>query len=109
VEVIGRYTRGEHQACIETLPNRGRVNRVFEYAGMPYEPRSEPSSAASGQAPTKRKRDAGVVSLAKRAKVPSGKPVSVKVPATKPAQPKSLPRVGATSKIPTTTTIAGPA
>jgi hypothetical protein len=109
LEVIGRYTHGEHKACIKTLPNRGRVNNVFEYAGVPYEPHSETGSTASGKAPAKRKRDAGVMSIAKRAKVPSHKPVSANVPATKPAQSTSLPKVGTTSKTPTTMAIVGPA
>jgi hypothetical protein len=28
--VVGKYARGEHDACIVVIPNNGRVNRVFE-------------------------------------------------------------------------------
>jgi hypothetical protein len=39
---VGRYTCGEHKVCFEVLPNRGRVNQVFECAGVPYGPHLEP-------------------------------------------------------------------
>jgi hypothetical protein len=47
VNVVGRYTRGEHDACIAVVPNDGRLNRVFEQGGVPYEPRLVPDSKAS--------------------------------------------------------------
>jgi hypothetical protein len=55
----------EHKAYIEILPNQGRVNRVFENAGVPYGPRLELSSEASEEATKKRKQDVGVGFLAK--------------------------------------------
>jgi hypothetical protein len=34
VNIIGRYARREHKACVELVPNEGRVNRVFEHTGV---------------------------------------------------------------------------
>jgi hypothetical protein len=51
VNVVGRYVRGEHKACVEMVPNRGRVNRVLEQANLPYEPHLEPVSEVLMQAP----------------------------------------------------------
>jgi hypothetical protein len=38
VNIIGRYAHGEHDVCVVALPNDGRVNRVFEQAGVAYGP-----------------------------------------------------------------------
>jgi hypothetical protein len=38
VNVVGSYAHGEHEACIAMMPNKGRLNRVFEQASMPYGP-----------------------------------------------------------------------
>jgi hypothetical protein len=35
VNVVGWYAREEHKVCVEVVPNEGRVNRVFEQAGVP--------------------------------------------------------------------------
>jgi hypothetical protein len=52
-DVVRRYTRGEHKACIKILPNHGRVNRVFEHVDVPYGPRLDLSSKASERPPRK--------------------------------------------------------
>jgi hypothetical protein len=59
VNVVGRYACREHKVCVETLPNGGQVNRVFEQASVPYGPRLEPGSQACEEAAKKRKSDAG--------------------------------------------------
>jgi hypothetical protein len=46
--------RGKHKACIEDLPNQGRVNRVFEHAGVPYIPHLEPDSEVSEEVARKK-------------------------------------------------------
>jgi hypothetical protein len=53
--VVGSYIHREHDVCILALPNRDRLNRVFEQAGVPYCPHLEPSSEASKEAVKKRK------------------------------------------------------
>jgi hypothetical protein len=50
--IIGRYAHGEHDVCVATVPNGGRVNRVFELAGVPYGPQLKPRSEASKEAIT---------------------------------------------------------
>jgi hypothetical protein len=39
---VGSYVRVEHDACIMVLSNGGRLNQVFEKAGVPYSPRLDP-------------------------------------------------------------------
>jgi hypothetical protein len=56
--VVGGYTRVEHDACIKVLQNRGHLNRVFERAGVSYAPRPPPGTDASVKAAKKRKVDA---------------------------------------------------
>jgi hypothetical protein len=56
--IVGRYTCRENMVCDETLPNGGRVNKIFEHAGVPYEPHLEPGSEACEEAAKKRKNDA---------------------------------------------------
>jgi hypothetical protein len=37
VDVMGRYTHGEHKVCVEVVLNWGIVNQVFEHAVVPYD------------------------------------------------------------------------
>jgi hypothetical protein len=69
--VVGRYARGEHKVCVEVVPNRGRVNWVFEHAGVPYGPHLEPGSKACDEATKKRNQDASIGPSTKCAKVSS--------------------------------------
>jgi hypothetical protein len=78
VNIVSRYTHGEHKVCIETLPNRGRVNRVFMEAVVPYEPHLEPGSEACEEAAKKRKNDLGTGPSAKCMKVSGRKAMPVK-------------------------------
>jgi hypothetical protein len=56
--IVGSYAREEHDVCIASVPNGGRVNRVFDQAGMPYGPCLEPGSEVSKEVVIKRKDDA---------------------------------------------------
>jgi hypothetical protein len=69
VNVVGRYARGEHDACIAVVLNMGRLNRVFEQASVPYGPRLVPKSKASKEVVKKRKNDAGTGPIGKHTKV----------------------------------------
>jgi hypothetical protein len=69
MNIVGRYTCGEHRVCIEVLPNGGWVNRVFEQADIPYEPRLEPGSEVCEEATNKRKNDAGIGPSVKHTKM----------------------------------------
>jgi hypothetical protein len=80
VNVVGRYARVEHDACIAMVLNDGRVIRVAEQVGVPYKPRLVPSSEASKEAMKKRKSDAGVRLARKRVKVSDQKAMPPKVP-----------------------------
>jgi hypothetical protein len=73
--VVGGYIHMEHDACILLLPNDGRLNRIFEQAGVAYSPRPEPSSKASKEAARKRKNDAVTGPVGKQTKVPDKKKV----------------------------------
>jgi hypothetical protein len=72
--VLGSYGCAEHDACIQALPNGGRLNRVFEKVGVAYGPYPEPGTEASMKAARKRKVDAGKKKLAapKAAAAPKG-------------------------------------
>jgi hypothetical protein len=37
--IVGSYTCTEHEACIASLPNNDRMNRVLKVAGVAYMPR----------------------------------------------------------------------
>jgi hypothetical protein len=76
--VVGRYVHGEHKACVEMVPNGGRVNRVLEQADLPYEPHLEPGSEVCKEATKKRKNDAGNGPFKKCAKVSGWKAMLVK-------------------------------
>jgi hypothetical protein len=64
--IMGGYTRAEHEACNASLPNNGRLNCVLEVAGVGYGPRPVPVSA---EVLKKRKADGAAKVLAKRPKV----------------------------------------
>jgi hypothetical protein len=85
VNVVGRYARGEHDACIGVVPNEGRMNRVFEKIGVPYGPCLVPSSKASKET-VKKRIDAGARPVGKHAKV-SGQKVK---PPKATMTPKSI-------------------
>jgi hypothetical protein len=42
--IMEGYTCAEHEACIASLPNNGRLNRVLKVAGVGYGPRPMPIS-----------------------------------------------------------------
>jgi hypothetical protein len=73
--VVGGYIHMEHDACILLLLNHGRLNRIFEQAGVAYCPRPEPGSEASKEAARKRKNDAVAGPVGKQTKVPDKKKV----------------------------------
>jgi hypothetical protein len=83
--------RGKHKACIKDLPNQGRVNQVFEHAGVPYRPHLEPGSEASVEVARKRKINAGVGTLMKHVKGSGRKAAPTKTMVVKAAQSKSAP------------------
>jgi hypothetical protein len=56
--IVGSYTRSEHDTCITSLRNGGRLNRMFELMGVAYSPRLVPGSDAFTEASKKRKEDA---------------------------------------------------
>jgi hypothetical protein len=89
VDVVGRYTCGEHKVWVEVVPNQGRVNRVFKHARVPYGHRLAPGSKMSEEAAKKRKQDAGAESQSKLVKVLGRWLASVKVATAKAAQSKS--------------------
>jgi hypothetical protein len=37
--IVGSYTRLEHDGCIASLRNGGRLNLIFKLAGVAYRPR----------------------------------------------------------------------
>jgi hypothetical protein len=79
VNVVGWYAYREHKVCVEAVPNEGRVNRVFEKAGIPYGPRLEPGFEACKEAMKKRKSDVGVGPSGKCTKVSGQKAVPAKM------------------------------
>ena len=79
--LLGKYKSEEHAACIEQIPNNGRMNRVFEEMGVPYAPRSDPSAEAD-----KEKSGAKASSVSKEkssGKASSGGKTMIKVAARK--------------------------
>jgi hypothetical protein len=75
--MVGSYGRAEHDACIQTLPNVGYLNRVFEKAGVAYGPRPQPGTEASTEVAKKRKVVACVKSSGKWTKVVGKKRMAV--------------------------------
>jgi hypothetical protein len=49
-KLVGRYNLKEHEACVAHIPNNGRLNRVFEEAGIEYvaRPRPDDTPASAG-------------------------------------------------------------
>jgi hypothetical protein len=56
--IVGTYTHLEHDVCMAGLLNWGRLNHMFELAGVPYGPRPVPGMEAFTEASKKRKMDA---------------------------------------------------
>jgi hypothetical protein len=71
--VVGSYSHPEHEACLKCLQNGGRLNRVFELAGVAYGPRPEPGTEAQVEASKKRKVDAYGKTVGKHAKIQAKK------------------------------------
>jgi hypothetical protein len=67
--IVRGYTCAEHDACIKSLPNWDRLNRVFKMAGIAYTSRPQPSTEASVEAARKRNVDAYDKPTGKRAEV----------------------------------------
>jgi hypothetical protein len=68
--IVGSYMCMEHEACIASLPNTGRLNRVLEVVVVAYMPPLVPVSA---EVLKKRKVDATMKASAKNLKVPEKK------------------------------------
>jgi hypothetical protein len=64
--IVGGYTRAEHEACVGSLPNNGCMNRMLKVVGVAYGPRPVPVSM---EVLKKRKADAVVKVLGKCPKV----------------------------------------
>jgi hypothetical protein len=64
--IVGSYTRTEHEAYLISIPNNGRLNRVLELARVSYGPRPVPVSA---EVLKKRKAYVAAKVLGKRLKV----------------------------------------
>jgi hypothetical protein len=56
--VVKEYSRAKHDAYFKSLPNGGRLNWVFEKAGIAYVPSPQPSTNARAEAAGKRKVEA---------------------------------------------------
>jgi hypothetical protein len=109
--VVGSYGRTEHDACVLALPNGGRLNWVFEKAGVAYGLYPEPSTEASKEAVRKRKIDAVVGPVGKWVKIAGKKNVVASKAATAPKgagaasskaasmPPKAAPKAGALPKV----------
>jgi hypothetical protein len=52
--VAGGYTCPKHDAYVMSMQNRGRLNHVFELAGVTYGPQPEPGIEAHTEASRKR-------------------------------------------------------
>jgi hypothetical protein len=100
--IMGTYACGEHDVCITSVLNGGRLNRMFEQAGVLYGPHSEPGSKASKEAERKRKDDVGTGSARKHAKVSSRKATALKASvmtkSTSVASSKAAPSKALSSK-----------
>jgi hypothetical protein len=84
--VVGSYSRAEHDACIKSLPNGSCLNRVFEMAGIAYGRRPQPGTEASSEASKKRKVDSYSQTAGRHAMVPAKKetiPLKISVPKVK--------------------------
>jgi hypothetical protein len=63
---VGSYTRTEHEACLTSIPNNGRLSRVLRLTGVSYGSHPVPVSA---EVLKKRKADAVAKVSGKRPKV----------------------------------------
>jgi hypothetical protein len=66
--IIGRYTKAKHDACLAHVRNGGRMNHVFELAGVAYGSRVMPGTDEFTEVVRKRKLDATGKNLSKRPK-----------------------------------------
>jgi hypothetical protein len=64
--IVGDYTRAEHEACLAIIPNNGRLNHVLKLMGVSCGPRPVPISV---EVLRKRKVDAAAKVSGKRLKV----------------------------------------
>jgi hypothetical protein len=72
--VLGSFRPREYDALVAVnVPNRGRLNRVFEQMGVPYAPRPLPVSKASQAANRKQKAEVSKKLAAKKAKADPSK------------------------------------
>jgi hypothetical protein len=55
--IIGSYTKVEHNTCLAHVRNRGRLNCIFELAGVAYRPHAVPGTDEFTKAMQKRKLD----------------------------------------------------
>jgi hypothetical protein len=74
-DIVGGYTKAEHDACLAHVRNGGRLNRVFELAGVAYGPRVMPDTDEFIEAVQKRKLDAIGKNPSKRPKAAGKKKV----------------------------------
>jgi hypothetical protein len=85
--------------CLATVPNRGRLNRVFEQGGVPYGPHLEPGFEAIKEATRKRKDDASPGPMGKRVKV-SRRKTAPKAPVTPKSTGVTLLKVASSKAVP---------
>jgi hypothetical protein len=83
VDVVRRYTRWKHKACVKAMPNQRRVNQVFKHTRVLYGSSMAPGSEMGAEASKKRKQDTGAGSQSMRAKVLGCQSMSVKVATAK--------------------------
>jgi hypothetical protein len=67
-DIVGSYTKVEHDACLAHVCNRGRLNRVFELAGVTYGPRPVSDIDEFTEATRKRNLDTAGKNPSKRPK-----------------------------------------
>jgi hypothetical protein len=79
--IVGCYTCAEHEACLTSIPNNGRLNRVLELMGVSYGPHLVPVSV---EILKKRRVDAAMKVSGKRPKVAEEKiALAVKISGTR--------------------------
>jgi hypothetical protein len=75
--IVGSYTKSKHNACLAHMHNRGRLNHVFEFAGVTYGPRSMPGIEEFTEVVRKRKLDVTGKNPSKRSKAAGKKKMEV--------------------------------
>jgi hypothetical protein len=75
--IVGSYTKAEHDACLAHICNGGRLNRIFDFAGVAYGPRAMPGTDELTEAVRKRKFDTVGKNPSKRPKAAGKKKVDV--------------------------------